>query len=126
MDIYLDELAVAIVALIGRDVTERCVWRLLRRLGYTRKRLKRIAHRRSEEERIAYIEQMRAMGYLPEQLVFFDETGTRTRDWRREFGYALRWLALHPIYKRPTTHTTAHCCLNMHIAALTHSCTSLF
>ena len=80
VDTYLDELAEAIQVLVGRPVTERGVWHLLARMGYTRKILSKVSHARSEVERMRFAQHMRASNYQMEQLVFFDESGTCDRD----------------------------------------------
>ena len=116
-DIYLDELVQVIVMISGRLVTERAVWWLLKRMRLSRKKLSKVAHARSEAERAEYVAHMRAMGYLPEQLVFFDETGTNTRDWCRNFGRSLRCVPFLVLVRRravqppPAPWANGHLCV---------------
>jgi len=89
-DLYLDELVEFIAEAFGRLVTERAVFYLLRRMGYTRKKLSVHASARCALERQDFVRHMLQEGYAAEQLVFADETGTNTRDWVRSVGYAKR------------------------------------
>ena len=96
-DTYLNELVVVIAGLIGRAVTIQGVWWLLKRMGITNKRLSKTARARCEIARAAYVQHMVAQGYVAEQLVFFDETGTNTRGFHRTMGYALRSVPLRSL-----------------------------
>ena len=89
-DLYLDELQQFILQALGIVMSESGTWYLLRRLGYFRKKLHMIASGRSEIDRAEFIQMLMAEGYSLDQLVFMDETGTNTRDWKRQWGYALR------------------------------------
>jgi transposase len=90
VDVYLDELAEEIGNRFGHYVSEKTVWKLLDKMNYTRKKLKRIAHKRSEQERADYAQRMQDRGYRRGQLLFVDETGTKKRDYERNMGRALR------------------------------------
>ncbi|KAG9016647.1 hypothetical protein FRB90_002678 [Tulasnella sp. 427] len=66
-DLQLQGLAESLREFCGIDASEVSVWRALRRMGYTRKKIGQ---------------------YLPEQLVFVDESAVDRRTPHRAYGYA--------------------------------------
>ncbi|KAJ7138146.1 hypothetical protein C8R44DRAFT_539225, partial [Mycena epipterygia] len=71
-DIYLYEMQGQLCEHCDVDVCLWTIWTALRRRGYTRKRVSRIAAQRDTEGRTNY-EIYMAMTYRAEQLVFVDE-----------------------------------------------------
>ncbi|KAJ7915698.1 hypothetical protein B0H13DRAFT_1580268, partial [Mycena leptocephala] len=71
-DIYLHEMQAELRELCDVDVSLASIWCALRRRGYTRKRVSRVAAQRDEEARANYQIYM-ATTYRAEQLVFVDE-----------------------------------------------------
>ncbi|CAD6978841.1 unnamed protein product [Tilletia controversa] len=85
-DLMLDELAEDMVVVGGPKVTKSLLSRTLQRLEITRKRLKR----RASEANLAFEAacRLRMAQYLPEQLIFVDESGFDSRTGQRRYGWA--------------------------------------
>jgi transposase len=87
---YLKELRLYVLFVIGRFVSLACLSLLLRRVGISHTKIKRIPGQRSEARRLMYRERMIARGYRQEHLIFLDETGSDLRNWTRKYGWAQR------------------------------------
>ena len=85
---YLQELCQAVHEVIGKDVSPATICRVICRNGYTRKKLQYVAKQRSIEYRGFYMSQIQL--FHQDQFVFVDETGCKSKDHMRRFGYALR------------------------------------
>ena len=77
-------------------VSGSTVCRILRKNGYTRKKIQQVARQRSVEYRAAFMAQV--LQYDPEYFVWVDESGSDAKSHIRKFGYALRGQT--PIYHR--------------------------
>lgn len=106
-DAYLDELRKELVAVTGKPVSDSTVWRALRRSGYTMKKvcniianlllplaktctkLTKVAIERNELKREEFRQHM-ALSYLPDQLVFVDESACDRRTTYRERAWAIK------------------------------------
>ena len=86
--LYLNEICLRIREATNVEVSQATVCRVLRRNGYTRKKLLQVAKQRSVDYRAAYIADI--LDYNREMFCWIDETGCDNRDHRRKFGYALR------------------------------------
>lgn len=86
-DVYLYELKGQLENARGVDVGEMTIARSLERRGMTRKRVSRIAQERSEEKRLAY-KQYVGDHFLPEQLVFVDESGVNRIASKRSYAWS--------------------------------------
>ncbi|KAJ7290729.1 hypothetical protein C8J57DRAFT_997355, partial [Mycena rebaudengoi] len=71
-DMYLHEMQAELRERCGVDACLWTIWAALRRRGYTRKRVSRVAAQRDEEACMNF-EIYMAMTYHAEQLVFVDE-----------------------------------------------------
>ena len=96
---YLQELCQAVHEVTGKDVSPATICRVIRRNGYTRKKLQYVAKQRSVEYRGFYMSQVQL--FRRDQFVFVDETGCKSKDHMRRFGYALRG-------KSPVQHGILH------------------
>ncbi|KAJ7157860.1 hypothetical protein C8R43DRAFT_368562 [Mycena crocata] len=100
-DMYLYEMQQELLQLCNINVSLHVIWRALRRRGYTRKRVSRVAAQRDEQARANFQIYM-ALTYRADQLVFVDEaacnraTTKRGWAWAREGERARR----HDIYIR--------------------------
>ena len=97
--IYLQELCQAVHEISGKVVSPATICRVIRRHGYTRKKLQLVAKQRSTEYRGFYMSQIQL--FHRHQFVFVDETGCDGKDHIRRFGYALRG-------KSPIQHRLLH------------------
>ena len=89
-DIYLEELRQELIQVTGTDVSLSTICRTLKRLGFSRKKLRHVALQRSEERRLKFMEEM---AYLnADMLVWTDECGSDRRNEIRKYGYSLRGL----------------------------------
>ena len=87
-DIYLDEIKLELHEVTGTDISLSTICRTIKRLGFSRKKLRQVALQRSEEKRIEFLEEM---AYIDaDMLVWLDETGSDRRDAVRKYGYSLR------------------------------------
>ena len=83
--IYLDELQQELYSKTGTWASISTVFRTIRQMGFTRKKIRHVAIQQSEERRTEFIE------YIPaNMIVWLDETGSDRRKERRKFGYHLR------------------------------------
>jgi len=94
--LYLVEICQKIKTATGVSVSGATVCRVLKRNGYTRKKIVQIARQRCTRYRGAFMAQV--MHYPVQYFVWVDETGSDYRDNIRKFGYQLRGLA--PTYHR--------------------------
>ena len=94
--LYLGEICQKIDAMFSVHVTPSTVCRIIRRNGFTRKKIQQVAKQRSVEFRGRFFAEVQH--YQPEQFVWVDESGCDKRDHIRKFGYALR--GEHPVFHR--------------------------
>ncbi len=92
--LYLSEICQAIYAATQVVVSGSTVCRVLRRIGFTRKKVQQIAKQRSLEFRSEFMAQV--LQFPQELFEWADETGSDKRTHIRRFGYSLRGLL--PIY----------------------------
>ena len=89
-EMYLEELRQELIQITGTDVSVSTICKTLKRLGFSRKKLKQVALQRSEEHRQAFL---KGMSYLTaDMLVWTDECGSNRRNEVRQYGYSLRGL----------------------------------
>ena len=86
--IYLDELQQELFVNTGTWASISTVFRTIRRMGFTRQKLRHIANQQSEEKRTEFIEEMDFI--RADMIVWLDETGSDRKKGRRLFGYHLR------------------------------------
>ena len=84
---YLDELQQELFRNTGTWTSVSTLFRTIRRLGLTRKKLQRVALQRSDSERIQFMEEMSLLS--ADMIVWLDETGSDRRKETRKFGYHL-------------------------------------
>ena len=94
--VYLRELCQRIEDATNVRVSGSTVCRILRKNGYTRKKIQQVARQRSVEYRAAFVAHV--LQYDPEYFVWVNETGSDAKNHIRKFGYALRGQT--PIYHR--------------------------
>ena len=94
--LYLREICQAIYKATGVNVSGSTVCRILRRNGFTRKKVQQIAKQRCIDFRTAFMAQV--LQFPRESFVWVDETGSDARTHIRRFGYSL--LGLPPVYTR--------------------------
>jgi transposase len=95
--LYLHEITTRIKEATNVTVDASTVCRLLRRNGFTRKKIVQTAKQRCSEYRATFM--ANTFAYKKDMFVFIDETGSDKRDHSiRRFGYALRGEA--PVYHR--------------------------
>ena len=85
---YLHELQNELFCATGTWVDCATVCRTLKRLGFSRKKIRYVALQQSEEQRITFMAEMVALN--PQMLIWIDETGCERRNLIRKFGYSLR------------------------------------
>ena len=86
--LYLHEMCKHILDTTGVVVSEATICRLLRRHGFTRKKIRHVALQRSTELRALFMAQ--ALSFPREFFVWVDETGSDARNYMRKFGFSLR------------------------------------
>ena len=87
-EIYLSELQCELFQNTGTWASISTIFRTIRRLGFSRKKLQQIVLRRSDSLRAKFMKEMR---YLTADMIFWlDETGSDKHSERRKFGYHLR------------------------------------
>lgn len=86
--VYLNELQQTLAATSQVQADTSTIWRTLRRLGFTHKKIKHLPMQRSDEARVEFMAEICA--YDPSMFVWLDETGCDKRNGVREYGYALR------------------------------------
>ena len=94
--LYLREICQAIFEATGVMVSGSTVCRVLRRNGYTRKKVQQVAKERCIEFRTAFMAHV--LQFPREYFVWVDETGSDARTHIRRFGYSL--LGVPPVYTR--------------------------
>jgi transposase len=88
--LYLTEMCAKVKGATGVSVSGPTVCRLLKRNGYTRKKIVQVAKQRCEQYRGTFMAQV--LLYPVEYFVWVDETGSDRRDHIRKFGYQIRGL----------------------------------
>ena len=88
--VYLSEICSKIKETTGMVVSGPTVCKVIRRNGFTRKKLMKIATQRSLELRGAFMANI--LQFPRDFFVWVDETGTDRRDQLRKFGYSVRGL----------------------------------
>jgi len=86
--IYLREMKANLLAYTGADVSPALLCGYLKKMNFSRQKMKMIAKQRDEEIRSTFREDVSL--YEQKMLVFVDETGTDRRDSLRYYGYSLR------------------------------------
>ena len=94
--VYLREVCQRIEEATHVRVSGSTICRILRKNGYTRKKVQQVARQRSVEYRAAFMAQV--LQYEPGYFVWVDETGSDAKNHIRKFGYAL--CGQPPIYHR--------------------------
>ncbi|KAL5496013.1 hypothetical protein ACEPAH_3106 [Sanghuangporus vaninii] len=90
-DYYLDELKQIIENRCGIQCSETTIWRTLKRVGFTLKKISKEALERNEAQRAEYRLRM-AENYRPGQLVFVDESACDRRTYIWNEAWALQGL----------------------------------
>ena len=88
-DMYLSELCIYIHSATGTLVSNSTICHMLKRHGYTRKKIQHIALQRCEDLRAQFVAEVVCLFSL-DKFVWIDECGCSHRDAVREVGYALR------------------------------------
>ncbi len=86
--IYLHEIRKELAEVTRVDISPSAICRCLKRVGYSRQRMKLVAIQRDDGLRAQFVSDVSL--YEPEMLVFIDETGSDKRDSLRKYGYSLR------------------------------------
>ena len=86
---YLSELCTYIHSATGTLVSNSTICRVLKRHGYTRKKIQHIALQRCEHLRAQFVAEVLRFFSL-DKFVWIDECGCSHRDAVRKVGYALR------------------------------------
>ena len=86
--IYLDEIRNELAEATGIHISASAICRCLKRVGYSRQRMKLVAIQRDDGLRAQFVSDVSL--YEPEMLIFIDETGSDKRDSLRKYGYSLR------------------------------------
>ena len=94
--LYLREICQAIYKVTGVTVSGSTVCRVLRRNGFTRKKVQQIAQQKYIDFRAAFMAQV--LQFPRDFFVWVDETGSDERAHIQRFGYSL--LGLPPVYIR--------------------------
>ena len=94
--LYLMEICQLILQATNVSVSPATVCRLLKRNGFTRKKIVQVAKQRSSCYRGRFMAEV--MQYPRNFFVWMDETGADGRDQIRKFGYAIR--GIEPVYHR--------------------------
>ena len=97
--LYLGEICQKIAHVFEIQVSPATVCRIIRRHGFTRKKIQQVASQRSSEYRAAFVSE--ALTFDADKFVWVDETGCDRRDQVRKLGYALRG-------ERPAYHRLLH------------------
>ena len=86
--LYLHEICQTIQEMTSISVSQATICRLLKRYGFSRKKVKQVALQRCYELRGAFMAQCSL--FSRDQLVWVGETGSNAKDYARKFGYAIR------------------------------------
>jgi transposase len=87
-DLYLDEMVLFLLDEFGVQVSTQSIRRALRSIGWTKKKIRRIAKGRNADLRDLYM--YNTQDFSPEHLVFVDESGTDKRGGFRRTGWSPR------------------------------------
>ena len=85
---YLDELQQELYNSTGTWASISTIFRSIQQLGFTRKKLRRVAIQQSESKRKEFMEEMDFLN--ASMIVWLDESGSDRRNGRRMFGHNLR------------------------------------
>lgn len=86
--IYLRELRAEIFKNTGTQISESTICTFLRKNGFTRRKLSRVAGQRCDFLRSQFMEDLSI--FSMDMFVFVDESGSDNRDALRKYGYSLR------------------------------------
>ena len=86
--IYLHEIASAILEQTGADISLACICRFMKKMRFSRQRLKITARQRDNFLRSSYV--LEVSIYHEDMFIFLDETGSDKRASIRKYGYSLR------------------------------------
>eukprot|EP00732_Lithocolla_globosa_P001317 Lithocolla_globosa_v1_NODE_627_length_3566_cov_26.673028.p2 type:complete len:327 gc:universal NODE_627_length_3566_cov_26.673028:1758-778(-) len=100
--IYLDELQDEIFSTTGANFSLPTLYRCLKRLGMSRKKVTYYARNQDLLHQVFYMNIMSRVVTSLDQLIFVDETGTDLRNARRLYGYSLRGIDISQ--RTPFTH----------------------
>ena len=87
--IYLHEIQEYLRQQTGTEISLSSICNFLRKQGFTRQKMTRVAIQRSDELRAKFKDDISIFS-TPQMFVFIDETGSDHRDCLRKFGYSLR------------------------------------
>ena len=73
---------------MGVDASPSAICRCLKRVGFSRQRMKLVAIQQDDSLRAQFLSDVSP--YQPEMIIFIDETGSDRRDSLRKYGYSLR------------------------------------
>lgn len=88
--IFLDELQSDLLSCRNVKISLSTLFRTLRRLGITRKKVSRHALERNEEKRAAFMNRLAEIAPDPEMLMFGDEAAKNKHTLARQMGYSAR------------------------------------
>ena len=94
--LYLRELSQLIFDATGVRTSESTVCRVLRRNGFTRKKVQQVAKQRCVQYRALFM--ARVLNFSSDMFVWVDETGSDARANIRKFGYSI--IGETPVYHR--------------------------
>ena len=86
--IYLHEIASALLEQTGADISLACICRFMKKMRFSRQRLKITARQRDNFLRSSYV--LEVSIYHEDMFIFLDETGSDKRASIRKYGYSLR------------------------------------
>ena len=86
--IYLHEIQKELAETAGVDASPSAICRCLKRVGFSRQRMKLVAIQQDDGLRAQFLSDVSL--YQPEMIIFIDETGSDRRDSLRKYGYSLR------------------------------------
>lgn len=86
--LQLQEIACKVQEITGTEVSISTLCRLLRRHGFTRKKVQSVAQQRNLDFRALYM--ARIVTFTKDMFVWIDETGADLKEMLRRYGYALR------------------------------------
>lgn len=86
--IYLREIQNELWEVTGEVLSATSICRFLRRIGFSRQRMKQVALQRDRHLRSRFISDVSL--YSADMLIFLDESGSDKRDCLRKYGYGLR------------------------------------
>ena len=86
--IYLDELGLELTRSTGATASTSTLYRTIRRLGFTRKKMRYVSMQQDAIRREEFMDEMKYIN--SDMIVWLDETGSDRRNAKRRFGYHLR------------------------------------